>query len=63
VVARAKAALREYVVDGIKTNIPLHLKILHDPEFNRGEFSTNFLTRYEPARAATAPHAPVSKAS
>jgi len=42
VIARAKAALREYVVDGIKTNIPLHLKILHDPDFNRGEFSTDF---------------------
>ena len=62
VIARAKAALREYVIDGIKTNIPLHLKILHDPDFNRGEFSTDFLTRYEPARREAA-HAPVSKAS
>ncbi len=47
VIARAKAALREYVIDGIKTNIPLHLKILHDPDFNRGEFATDFLTRYD----------------
>jgi acetyl-CoA carboxylase, biotin carboxylase subunit len=46
--ARARAALREYVIDGIKTNIPLHLKILHDPDFIRGEFSTDFLVRYEP---------------
>ena len=61
-IARAKAALREYVVDGIKTNIPLHLKILHDPEFCRGEVSTGFLTRYEPQRSE-AHHAPVSKAS
>src|SRR5262249_20930878 len=50
VIARAKAALREYMVDGIKTNIPLHLKILHDPDFNRGEFATDFLRRYEPAK-------------
>jgi acetyl-CoA carboxylase biotin carboxylase subunit len=63
VIARAKAALREYVIDGIKTNIPLHLKILHDPDFNRGEFSTDFLTRYEPAQPDAAHHAPVSKAS
>ena len=55
VIARAKAALREYVIDGIKTNIPLHLKILHDPDFNRGEFATDFLTRYEPARREAAP--------
>src|SRR5215472_2764236 len=60
-IARAKAALREYVVDGIKTNIPLHLKILHDPEFCRGEFSTGFLARYEPQRSEAAHHAPVSK--
>jgi biotin carboxylase len=51
------------VIDGIKTNIPLHLKILHDPDFNRGEFATDFLTRYEPARREVAAHAPVSKAS
>jgi len=47
--ARARAALREYVIDGIKTNIPLHLKILHDPDFIRGDFATDFLRRYEPA--------------
>jgi acetyl-CoA carboxylase biotin carboxylase subunit len=63
VIARGKAALREYVIDGIKTNIPLHLKILYDPDFNRGEYSTDFLRRYEPAPAAAVTHAPVSKAS
>jgi acetyl-CoA carboxylase, biotin carboxylase subunit len=47
-IRRAKAALREYLVDGIKTNIPLHLQILDDPEFVAGQFSTNFLQRFEP---------------
>jgi acetyl-CoA carboxylase biotin carboxylase subunit len=51
-ISRAKAALREYVIDGIKTNIPLHLKILHDPEFQRGQFGTDFLKRYEPRASA-----------
>jgi acetyl-CoA carboxylase biotin carboxylase subunit len=50
-IARAKAALREYVIDGIKTNIPLHLKILDDPDFQRGEYATDFLRRFEPAAA------------
>ena len=50
-IARARAALREYVIDGIKTNIPLHLKILHDPDFIRGDFATDFLARYMPAAA------------
>jgi acetyl-CoA carboxylase biotin carboxylase subunit len=64
VIARAKAALREYVIDGIKTNIPLHLKILHDPDFNRGEFSTDFIRRYEPRAVEAQPApSPVSKAS
>ena len=47
VIARTKAALREYMIDGIKTNIPLHLQILEDPDFLRGEFATDFLTRFE----------------
>jgi acetyl-CoA carboxylase biotin carboxylase subunit len=50
-IARAKAALHEYVIDGIKTNIPLHLKILDDPEFAKGAVSTQFLKRYEKARS------------
>ncbi|MGH8011580.1 MAG: hypothetical protein ACREQ4_03640, partial [Candidatus Binataceae bacterium] len=52
-IRRGKAALREYVIEGIKTNIPLHLKILDDPDFSAGQFSTDFLTRYEePKRRA-----------
>jgi acetyl-CoA carboxylase biotin carboxylase subunit len=59
---RARAALREYLIDGIRTNIPLHLKILHDPDFIRGDFSTGFLRRYEPAPRATG-EMPAAKAS
>jgi acetyl-CoA carboxylase biotin carboxylase subunit len=55
-IARARAALREYVIDGIKTGIPLHLKIIDDPSFLRGEYGTNFLKRFEPtASAASTP--------
>jgi acetyl-CoA carboxylase biotin carboxylase subunit len=46
-IARARAALREYLIDGIKTNIPLHLRILDDPDFVGGQFATDFLSRYE----------------
>jgi acetyl-CoA carboxylase biotin carboxylase subunit len=65
VLARARAALREYVIDGIKTNVPLHLKILSDPDFIRGDFATDFLRRYEPpvAEARTSAPAPAAKAS
>jgi acetyl-CoA carboxylase biotin carboxylase subunit len=46
-IRRAQAALHEYLIDGIKTNIPLHLRILEDPDFRAGNFSTGFLTRFE----------------
>jgi acetyl-CoA carboxylase, biotin carboxylase subunit len=62
-IARAKAALREYLIDGIKTNIPLHLRILDDPAFAAGKFSTNFLKRYEPTLGATPSPRRVAKAS
>jgi len=41
--ARMRAALGECVVEGIKTNIPLHLKILDHPDFRSGSTHTKFL--------------------
>jgi pyruvate carboxylase len=38
-----KRALREYVIAGIKTNIPFHLQLLDDPRFVAGEVHTGFL--------------------
>jgi acetyl-CoA carboxylase biotin carboxylase subunit len=46
-IKRAQAALREYLIDGIKTNIPLHLQILSDTDFRAGRYATDFLQRYE----------------
>jgi len=36
-------ALDEYIVTGIKTTIPFQKAVLHDPEFCRGVYSTNFV--------------------
>ncbi len=57
-IARCKAALREYLIDGIKTNIPLHLKILEDPDFRSGHVATDFLARYESRAEPAAERAP-----
>ncbi len=43
---RMRRALEECVVEGIKTTIPLHLRILDDPDFQKGRFSTAFLERF-----------------
>jgi len=45
-IARMRRALESMVVEGIKTTIPLHLKILNDPDFVAGNFSTRFMDRF-----------------
>lgn len=41
-----RRALEEFVILPIRTTIPLHIKILDDPDFQRGEFSTHFINRF-----------------
>jgi acetyl-CoA carboxylase biotin carboxylase subunit len=43
--ARMRRALDLFVVEGIRTTIPLHRRILADPEFVAGRFDTAFLDR------------------
>jgi len=45
-IARMRRTLEMTVVDGIKTTIPLHLKIMADPDFIAGRLSTSFMDRY-----------------
>jgi acetyl-CoA carboxylase biotin carboxylase subunit len=45
-IARMRRSLEMTVVDGIKTTIPLHLKILQDPDFIAGRLSTSFMERF-----------------
>src|SRR6476620_7903688 len=42
-IARMRRALDAMVIEGIKTTIPLHLKIMDDPDFQAGNFSTRFM--------------------
>ena len=43
---RMRRTLEMTVIDGIKTTIPLHLKILADPDFVAGKLSTSFMDRF-----------------
>ena len=45
-IARMRRALAMTVVDGVETTIPLHLRILADPDFEAGRVSTAFLERF-----------------
>ncbi|MBN1460013.1 MAG: acetyl-CoA carboxylase biotin carboxylase subunit [Armatimonadetes bacterium] len=40
---RARRALREFELDGVKTTIPFHLDVMANAYFRRGEIATNFL--------------------
>jgi acetyl-CoA carboxylase biotin carboxylase subunit len=44
-VGRMKRALEMFVIEGIKTSIPLHRRIFADPDFAAGRFDTNFIER------------------
>jgi acetyl-CoA carboxylase, biotin carboxylase subunit len=44
--ARMRRALGEFVIEGIKTTIPLHRRILEDPDFQKGHVSTTFLEHF-----------------
>jgi len=51
-IARMKRTLEMTVIEGIKTSIPLHLKVLNDPDFVAGKMSTSFMERYNVTRPA-----------
>jgi acetyl-CoA carboxylase biotin carboxylase subunit len=52
-IARMRRCLDVMVVDGIKTTIPMHRRILDDPDFREGRLSTKFMDRYQAPKRAS----------
>ena len=53
--ARMRRALDEFMIEGIKTTLPLHKRIFDDPVFQKGRISTGYLEKFlssEQARVA-----------
>ena len=46
-IVRMRRALAEMKIDGIRTNIPFHLRLLNDPKFQAGDISTRFLETFK----------------
>ncbi|QHW30281.1 acetyl-CoA carboxylase biotin carboxylase subunit [Paenibacillus rhizovicinus] len=46
-IARMKRALSEFAIDGIRTTIPFHLKLLNHPKFVKGNFDIKFLEEHD----------------
>ena len=47
-ISRMQRALEMFIIEGIYTSIPLHQRILADPDFQAGDFSTKFMERFMP---------------
>ena len=46
-IVRMKRALNEFIIEGIETTIPFHIKIMDDENFKKGDFTTNFMDTFE----------------
>jgi acetyl-CoA carboxylase biotin carboxylase subunit len=53
-ISRMRRSLEVMVVEGIRTNLPLHRRILNDPDFIRGNLNTGFLERLLERRSEAA---------
>ncbi|PKQ64116.1 acetyl-CoA carboxylase biotin carboxylase subunit [Raineya orbicola] len=48
VIVRMKRALQEFVIDGVKTTIPLLIRLMDDPNFQNGrDFTTQYMNNYD----------------
>ncbi|WP_421890478.1 acetyl-CoA carboxylase biotin carboxylase subunit [Marinoscillum sp.] len=46
-IVRMKRALQEMVIEGVKTTIPFHIRLMDDPTFKSGKFTTKFLEDFD----------------
>ena len=47
VMTRMKRALQEFVIEGIKTTIPFHIRLMDDAGFQSGMFTTKYLESFD----------------
>ena len=45
-IARGRRALELFIIEGVKTSLPLHRAILDDPRFIKGDMSTRFMETF-----------------
>ena len=42
-ISKMKRALEEFIIEGVKTTIPFHLKLMSNPDYVRGNYTTKFM--------------------
>ena len=46
-ISTMERALSEFVIEGIKTTIPFHLRLMQDPNYRAGNFTTKFMETFD----------------
>jgi len=46
-ILKMRRALDEYIIQGVKTTIPFHQKLMQDPKFIEGDFTTKFMESFK----------------
>ncbi len=61
-IARMKRALSEYVVTGVKTTVPFHIRVMNNRHFVSGNFDTNFIDKifFKEEQERALPHGDVA---
>ena len=44
---KMKRALDEFVIEGVKTTIPFHRKLMEDPKYISGQYTTKFMDSFK----------------
>jgi acetyl-CoA carboxylase biotin carboxylase subunit len=45
-ISKMKRALEEFIIEGVKTTIPFHLKLMNDPAYVAGDYTTKFMESF-----------------
>jgi acetyl-CoA carboxylase biotin carboxylase subunit len=45
-ISKMKRALEEFIVEGVKTTIPFHLKLMSDQAYVKGDYTTKFMESF-----------------
>ena len=45
-ISKMKRCLEEFIIEGVKTTIPFHLKLMSDPDYINGNYTTKFMESF-----------------
>jgi acetyl-CoA carboxylase biotin carboxylase subunit len=45
-ISKMRRALEEFIIEGVKTTIPFHLKLMNDPAYIAGDYTTKFMESF-----------------